>query len=933
MSNRNSSDYAGESFDDAPEAPEHLNVTIPKSTSTRSLTDSPPVGSGASPEITDKPSFPSASQDEQGDETTDGGGSAGKKKNKKKNKKKAKQDEAEAMADVDADAEFEAVDAPIEDVKLDTTEKAKEEDKQDHILTPVEADDAGEGEETPRRNVAQKSPLLTSHRLSTASSLDEVNLTTSKDDELPPHQIATPKLNLGSPPVPPKDDVASPPSSGLIGLSGSLPSLPWGPPPVNKNPAPVAPPPPPSRKPSGPFAWFSRSSTSGKDIKSPPQTGRRNTSTSVSTVASGLDLVDGDTSSVHSRRPRRNSLKDQFKILRMREESALPENDEGSVRSGNASISHAGASPPIIPEENEDGILVAPAAPASGATSPGGVPPSTINPGLAPGTVSGFSQSATDAAAPVDWDLWQQLVNNGPQALASSEELNAAIKRGIPQTIRGVIWQILADCKIGELEEIYRELLARGTDKDHRTPSVQINGLNEKESIPSSRSSIRSNNSGSGTQSTSVIPSPSQEIDPEKMAREQAVSEAARLKKAKDEASALSKLEKTIRRDLGARTSYSKYFVSQGSQESLFGLCKAYALYDEAVGYAQGMNFIVMPLLFNMDEADAFELLVKLMNKYRLREMFIAEMPGLHRSLYQFERLLEDLEPALYCHLRRRGVPPQLYATQWFLTLFAYRFPLQLVLRIYDLIFEEGLEVTILKFSIAIMRRNAEALLEMKDMSVLTTFLKERLFDAYIDKQPSASSILESGFFGSSGAADKETYRADLLVQDACAVPLTQETINSYTAEWEEKVRTEREREVELEGLRHTVSTQAARLRLLEERSEASDKEHVQLASELVHAKVENEELRDLTDALKLQVEQLKNVVDKQPGEVEEKLRLEMDRIMKRNIEVQNENRAMEDSMAEMEKELVATKMKWAEISEEHETLRQKWSDLRRALD
>lgn len=200
----------------------------------------------------------------------------------------------------------------------------------------------------------------------------------------------------------------------------------------------------------------------------------------------------------------------------------------------------------------------------------------------------------------MDWDLWQQLVNNGPQALASSEELNAAIKRGIPQTIRGVIWQILVDCKIGELEEKYRELVARGTDKDQRTPSVQINSLTEKESIPSSRSSIRSNNSGSGTQSTSLTPSLSQETDPEKMAREQAASESTRLKKAKDEASALSKLEKTIRRDLGARTSYSKYFVSQGSQESLFGLCKAYALYDEAVGYAQGMNFIIMPLLFNV---------------------------------------------------------------------------------------------------------------------------------------------------------------------------------------------------------------------------------------------------------------------------------------------------------------------------------------------
>src|ERR1700761_6858022 len=103
-----------------------------------------------------------------------------------------------------------------------------------------------------------------------------------------------------------------------------------------------------------------------------------------------------------------------------------------------------------------------------------------------------------------------------------------------------------------------------------------------------------------------------------------------------------------------------------------------------------------------MDEVEAFTLLVKLMNKYGLREMFIQDMPGLHRSLYQFERLLEDLEPALYCHLKRRGVAPDLYATQWFLTLFAYRFPLQLVQRVYDLILSDGLESSILKFAIVL---------------------------------------------------------------------------------------------------------------------------------------------------------------------------------------------------------------------------------------
>ncbi|KAJ6163246.1 hypothetical protein N7497_003225 [Penicillium chrysogenum] len=893
---KHSPEYEGESFDDALETAEiqennNLNVTIPKSTSTRSLTDSPPIGSHMSPESTEKPPFPSESQDEKKTETVeeqdkDGLGLDGQNdtKNKKNKQKGNKQDGGTDTNDENNyDTDNEVNIATDEPTQGDKPEQGSE-------VTQTEVEKNGEDHD---KSPLQKSPLLTSHRLSTSSSLDEVNLMNSKEDE-PTDKSQRPGDKTEPPPLPPKDESAPPTGVGLMGLSGGLPSVPWAPPPVNKNPP--IPPPAPPRKSSGPFAWFSRSSTSNtaKDVKSPTASAsRRNTATSVSTLGSNLDQIarDGDdVSSVGSKKPRRNSLKDQFKMLRLREESHATEVDQTS--------------------EGEEGILAA----------SGGISPSTP---VAPGRTG----SVADASTPVDWEMWQHLVNNGPQALASSEELNAAIKRGIPQTIRGVIWQILADCQTAEMEDIYRDLVARGTaqEKDGRP----VNGTE----TTSSRSSVRSHHSGSGSRSSSAAPSPSYEGDTDKLSKEQASNDAERLKKAKTDAVALQKLEKTIRRDLGARTSYAKYFVSQGSQEGLFGLCKAYALYDTGVGYAQGMNFIAMPLLFNMDEVDAFAMMVKLMNKYSLRDMFIQDMPGLHRSLYQFERLLEDLEPALYCHLRRRGVPPQLYATQWFLTLFAYRFPLQLVLRIYDLIFEEGLETTILKFGVAIMRRNAAALLEMKDMSVLTTFLKERLFDAYIDKQPSTSSILESGFFGSSGASDKEIYRSDIMVQDACAIPLTPEMLATYTAEWEEKTRTEKEREVELEHLRHTVSTQGARVRLLEERAEASDKEHVQLASELVHVKVENEELRDLNDALELQVTELKNVVDKQPAEVEEKLRLEMERIMKRNIEVQNENRAMEESMSEMEKELVATKMKWAEISENHENLRQKWSDLRRALD
>ena len=320
-----------------------------------------------------------------------------------------------------------------------------------------------------------------------------------------------------------------------------------------------------------------------------------------------------------------------------------------------------------------------------------------------------------------------------------------------------------------------------------------------------------------------------------------------------------------------------------------------------------------------MPDEEAFCLLVRLMNHYHLRDLFIKDMPGLHLHLYQFERLLEDTEPAVYCHLHRRHVSPQLYATQWFLTLFAYRFPLQLVLRVYDLILSEGLEGAILKFGIVLMQKNAETLLGMNDMATLTTFLKEKIFDAYIDAAPSTSSILESGFFGSSGGSDKEVYRADMLVQDACAVQLTPELLKTYTAEWEEKVHQDREREAEIETLRSANASFGLRVRALEERTQKSDTEHVQMASELVRTKVENQELMDEVESLKGQTAEFKVLLEKQEQEVEARLKDEMERIMQRNAEVQGENRGLEEQMTEMEKELVAVKMQHAEVSPFHD--------------
>jgi hypothetical protein len=296
-------------------------------------------------------------------------------------------------------------------------------------------------------------------------------------------------------------------------------------------------------------------------------------------------------------RSSQGSLRDRFKFLRMREEAGITMTDETNTDGspgGAVGVGLGIASPTPMAEEE-------PGSPPALAKHP------TINPKLAPGTASGFAAGpAGDAAEPVDWDLWQSVVNEGPAAIArtSSEELNRAISSGIPQVIRGVIWQVLAQSKNEELESMYRELVVRGTDKEHMSvrnshiSNGQVNG-NGKESVASSSSSVHSDYSSPATTATSTnapLASPSITSENEDPAKAQARLAAER----KQSAVEISKLEKVIKRDLGARTSYSKYVMAAGLQDGLFGICKAYALYDEAVGYAQGMNFIAMPLLFNV---------------------------------------------------------------------------------------------------------------------------------------------------------------------------------------------------------------------------------------------------------------------------------------------------------------------------------------------
>nr|CAG8446949.1 2849_t:CDS:2 [Entrophospora candida] len=195
--------------------------------------------------------------------------------------------------------------------------------------------------------------------------------------------------------------------------------------------------------------------------------------------------------------------------------------------------------------------------------------------------------------------------------------------------------------------------------------------------------------------------------------------------------------ERIIQRDLARTFPHVEMFKEENGkgQTMLWNVLKAYSLYDPLVGYCQGLGFLVGPLLMNMNETQAFCVFVRLMETYDMRTMFTLNMEGLQLRLYQFSSLLTQILPKLHAHFQLHAVQPAMFASQWFLSLFAYTYPLPLIMRIYDVVFAEGAPETIMRVAIALLKKNEERLLSFGEFEDLLDFLTSRLYESY-DNEP-----------------------------------------------------------------------------------------------------------------------------------------------------------------------------------------------------
>jgi len=166
---------------------------------------------------------------------------------------------------------------------------------------------------------------------------------------------------------------------------------------------------------------------------------------------------------------------------------------------------------------------------------------------------------------------------------------------------------------------------------------------------------------------------------------------------------------------------------NSSGRSALYNVLKAYSLHDEQVGYCQGMGFPAGLFLMYMTEEEAFWMLhcIARGEKYLLSGMWSPGFPLLFQCFYQFSALLKKYCPKLSAHLLGQEIPivPELYATHWFMTLFSYNLPFDVVLRIWDILLAEGPKI-IFRLAIFFCQQLEPALLREKEFGPILDGLK-----------------------------------------------------------------------------------------------------------------------------------------------------------------------------------------------------------------
>ncbi|XP_033288729.2 ecotropic viral integration site 5 protein homolog isoform X8 [Orcinus orca] len=279
-----------------------------------------------------------------------------------------------------------------------------------------------------------------------------------------------------------------------------------------------------------------------------------------------------------------------------------------------------------------------------------------------------------------------------------------------------------------------------------------------------------------------------------------------------------------------------------------------------------------------MPEEEAFCVFVKLMQDYRLRELFKPSMAELGLCMYQFECMIQEHLPELFVHFQSQSFHTSMYASSWFLTIFLTTFPLPIATRIFDIFMSEGLEI-VFRVGLALLQTNQAELMQLDMEGMLQHFQK----------------VIPHQFDGG----------PDKLIQAAYQVKYNSKKMKKLEKEYTTIKTKEMEEQVEIKRLR-------TENRLLKQHIETLEKESASLADRLIQGQVTRAQEAEENYLIKRELANIKQQSD------EASAKLEQAENTIRKLQHQQQwhkcsSNYNEDFVLQLEKELVQARLSEAE--------------------
>ena len=156
-------------------------------------------------------------------------------------------------------------------------------------------------------------------------------------------------------------------------------------------------------------------------------------------------------------------------------------------------------------------------------------------------------------------------------------------------------------------------------------------------------------------------------------------------------------VEEDIAKDVSRTFPDHAYLAGDKGRNALTRVLKAFALQHTDIGYCQGLNYVAAFLLFvsGGNDAEAFFVMTSVVKMFSLKGFYISRFPGLWKMIAQFNAVLEKRNPTLFNHLHQENAYEMSWVGPWMLSLYTTALPFPVVIRIWDLMLAQGLEVLI----------------------------------------------------------------------------------------------------------------------------------------------------------------------------------------------------------------------------------------------